>query len=100
MIYQLRRINDGALVDSLFDSDKAPKIGDEVFVEGHGQCVRIPSFHIDSAGIKRKTEGYPFVSRSLPKGCHPESQDEGGRPIIRSQAEERSVLARTGYIRE
>lgn len=94
---------DGLTHDVFFPAADAPRIGDEIAVEGV-TMVRVPHFHLDAGGIARKTNQYPFVSRSLPKGCCPDSEVKSGLqkgcPIIRSQAHEREVLARTKYVRE
>lgn len=77
----------------------APSIGSKITVDG---CIytRIPSNAIISAAVKRITHQYPFVSRSLPRGLCPRSQDHEGRPIVRDRAHEREIMAMTGTVKD
>jgi hypothetical protein len=92
--------DDGQEIESFFEFDEAPKIGDVVDINGI-QCTRVPSFVLDSAGINRKTHQYPYVSRALPRNLSGVGDyDKKGRPIIRSQAHERNVASEHGYIKD
>lgn len=99
MLYVFRDESTGKTVDLDFPFGKAPKIGKIIRRNGRRLC-RIFSCYLAVEQVARVTWGYPFRSESLPRGCCPESQDAKGRPIIKSQAHEREVLARTGYERE
>jgi hypothetical protein len=97
-IYTFKDIETGEEVEHVFPSELAPRIGDEIMIDKR-LLRRTPSFTVATAQVERVTHGYPFVSRALPKGCSPESQTKDGKPIIKSQAHEREVLAKTGYVR-
>lgn len=99
MIYVFVDESTGEPVDLNFPLGKAPKIGKVIRRNGR-RLRRIVCCHLAVDQIARVTWKYPFRSESLPRGCCPESQDAKGRPIIKSQAHEREVLARTGYERE
>lgn len=102
MIYAFENAQ-GDTVDMYFPAGQAPKIGEVIVVDGE-PLRRVAHFHLDTGGIARKTHQYPFVSQSLPKGCSPDSEVKSGpgkgKPIIKSQAHEREVLAKTGYVRD
>tara|TARA_R100001594_G_scaffold67913_2_gene102221 strand:+ start:919 stop:1221 length:303 start_codon:yes stop_codon:yes gene_type:complete len=90
----------GQEVESFFSSDSAPRIGDEVEIDG-SKCTRVASFILDSAGIERKTHKYPYVSRALPRNLPGvENYDKQGRPVIKSQSHEKNVAARHNMIKE
>ncbi len=99
MIYTFRDERTGQTVDLDFPRGKAPKIGKVIQRNGR-RLRRLFCGYLAVAQISRGVWGWPFRSESLPRGCCPESQDDKGRPIIKSQAHEREVLARTGYERE
>jgi hypothetical protein len=98
VIYEFEDILTGDRALFPFPIGEAPQIGHVTTIKGR-RYRRLLSCHIDT-GVKRKTRGYPFVSRSLPKGCCPESQTEDGKPVIKNQLHEKEVLARTGYVRD
>lgn len=99
MIYCFVDESTGETVDLKFPCGKAPRIGKVIRRNGR-RLRRIFSGYLAVAQIAKSVWGWPFRSESLPRGCCPESQDAKGRPIIKSQAHEREVLARTGYERE
>ena len=99
MLYVFQDEQSGETVDLDFHSGKAPKIGKIIKRDGR-RLRRIVCCRLAVDQIDRVASKYPFRSESLPRGCCPESQDAKGRPIIKSQAHERNVLARTGYERE
>ena len=99
MLYVFQDEQIGELVDLDFPSGKAPKIGKIIKRDGR-RLRRIASCYLAVAQISRGVWGWPFRSESVRRGCCPERQDAKGRPIIKSQAHEREVLARTGYERE
>ena len=99
MIYVFQDVESGETLDLDFPLGKAPKIGKVIKRDGR-RLRRIASCYLAVAQISRGVWGWPFRSESLPRGCCPESQDVKGRAIIKSQAHEREVLARTGYERE
>jgi hypothetical protein len=91
-IYEFINVDTGNKKDVFFNSSSAPRIGEEIEYEG-GTFRRVPSFHLDSAGISRKTHKYPYVSRSLPRNIQGCEVNKKGQPIIKSQAHERNVAA-------
>ena len=87
-------------VEAYFVAKEVPKIGDVVDILGE-QCTRVPSFVLDSAGIRRKTHQYPYVSRALPRNMPGVgAYDKHGRPIIKSQSHERNVASQHGMVKE
>ena len=90
----------GEQLESFFSPNDVPSIGEKTVIGGV-QCTRVASFILDSAGINRKTHQYPYVSRALPRNLSGVGDyDKQGRPIIRSQAHERSVASQHGYVKE
>ena len=87
---------DGHVVEAPFPVSKAPRIGD-IIDRGGVEFRRVPSFHLDVAGVDRKTHKYPYVSRSLPRGLEGCKTNTKSQPVIRSQQHEREVMARHGY---
>ncbi len=91
-IYEFVNVDTGDKKDIFFHSSDAPSIGEEVCQDGQSY-KRIPSFHLDHAGIARKTHKYPYVSKSLPRNLSGCELNSHGQPIIKSQAHERNVAA-------
>ena len=85
---------DGERIDIVYHMGEAPEIGQVVEV-GDKRFKRIPSNSSSPAKVWR-----PYVSSRLPRNlpgceCTPE-----GKPIINTQAQERSVGAQLGWSRE
>ena len=94
--------DDGSTVDQFYSMADAPKIGDVVTINGR-KATRIPHFHLDAAGIERKTHKYPYISNSLPstiRGCDYAVQNGRKKPVIRSQSHEREIAARYDYVKD
>lgn len=83
----------GAKHELHFSSEDAPRIGDKILKKQH-ILVRVPSFHIDTAGISRKTHKYPYVSHQLCRKIEGAESNKKGKPVIRSQSHEREIMAR------
>lgn len=99
MLYVFQDDVTGQVVDLPFPAGTAPKIGKVIQRDGR-RLRRIFSGHLATAHIARITHGYPHRSRSIPKwlpGC---PHAKNGDTILRSQAHERSVLDRIGYVRD
>ena len=93
MIYEFEA-KDGERIELMMPSGKAPKVGADIEHEGK-VFKRIASATSSPAKVWR-----PYVSSRLPRNmpgceCTPE-----GKPIINTQATERSVGARLGWERE
>ena len=74
--------SEGIKHDIFFSLEDAPKIGDEI--QWQGKIVRrVAHYHLDTAGIARKTHKYPYKARSQP-----------GQPTIRSQQHEKEYAAK------
>jgi len=98
--YVFERNDDGATVEKFFPMGDAPRICDEIVIDGH-MCTRVASSLMVDAGVKRKVHQYPFNSESLPRhvdlGCE---RDDKGRQIVPNQRAEKSILdAASGYSR-
>ena len=89
----------GTEVAHFFSSNEAPSIGDQLMIDGV-YCTRMASFSIDTAGIKRKTHKYPYVSRSLCRNAEGCETNKRGQPIITSQTHEREVAARYDMVKD
>jgi hypothetical protein len=85
--------DEGKTATQYYPYEEAPKIGQQVTIEGD-QYKRVWSFNIDAAGIRRKVEKYPYVSRVLPRNIDGCEANSAGQPIIRSQRHEVEVAAR------
>lgn len=90
--YEFQR-ESGEVVSAFFKVDDAPEIGSWVQVDG------LPARRVVSAPAARPV-WTPYVSIRLPKNLKGCDCDAKGRPIIRSQQQEREVMARHGYERE
>lgn len=98
----------GERQDIHFPVDEAPRIGDEILIDGV-PFKRVPSFHINSAQIARVTHQYPRVSNSLParmegvKTVRQKRKDGSltrSKPLITSQNHEKELMRQHDLARD
>lgn len=95
MIYEFRRIEDGAIVEASLPMSQAPDFG-QVVVIGGKPCIRIAS----SPAFVRGDNWKPYVSHRLPRNLKGVKCDPHGKPIVESRSQEREIAAKLGWERE
>lgn len=85
--------DDGVVLTQFFAMKEAPRIGQGVVIDGM-KCKRIPSCPGGRPAWR------PYISNRLPRhlpGC---DCTPSGRPIVRTQAQERSIASKLGWERQ
>jgi hypothetical protein len=97
--YTFRNEHTGKMQEMLFSMSEVVPIGTVIEVNGDPwrRCVDLPQV---SAAVTNVSQGYPYVSRSLPRNLEGAETNKLGQPIIRSRWHEREVKARHNLERD
>lgn len=102
MIYEFQA-DDGEIIQENFPMKFCPEIGTPLVRDGktYKRIFSRGGLLFNDAQVATTVHGYPRTDVTLPKGDDVGGgMDPEGRPIIRSQAHEREVMARYGMRRD
>ena len=100
-VYQFKSADDDTkILEKYFDVDNVPEIGSTIIDSG-SSWIRILSTDIQiGADVRNVVHKYPYVSSTLPKNIGDCEKTPRGKPIIKSQAHERDICAKYGFVRD